>query len=500
MSLAKRVASGLIWNQIYVVLSFGLSLAFNLFIVRQLDRYSYSIYVFASGFVGIILLLVSFGFENIINKYIPEYLASGSISHSRSLFNRFLLIRSIILMNICVIILLIQKLFIYLLKMPEITLLLGYLLIIIMVRGTYNLFPSIYMAQLKVKQARIMELCEQSLHLLVVYCIFMIFRAVNIKYIFLAQLLIDSLILVLYWISLNKSWQGIVSQSGTVNFKHLYKFGLYFWGIDLLTYLLAEKSDILLLGLSTPDKEQIGIYNVGTIIMLKMSALILGGLSGLLLPTFSEAYARKKDNGIVQVWEAFFKVILISVIPTFFFLFFYGNQFIIFLFTKNYVQSVIILQLSVGFSLLGWLWGSGLSMISLMTLNKGRAVLWIRLGAGLLNLLLNFILIPSYGAIGAIIATGFSQLSSSILEFQIMQRYVTVPYPLLFSGKLILISSIALLVVIWLPVKGLSQLVLNGGIYLVLFLFIAHLTKLMAPSERQQLSEHGVFKYFAKVF
>lgn len=129
MSLAKRVASGLIWNQIYVVLSFGLSLAFNLFIVRQLDRYSYSIYVFASGFVGIILLLVSFGFENIINKYIPEYLASGSISHSRSLFNRFLLIRSIILMNICVIILLIQKLFIYLLKMPEITLLLGYLLI-----------------------------------------------------------------------------------------------------------------------------------------------------------------------------------------------------------------------------------------------------------------------------------------------------------------------------------------------------------------------------------
>jgi len=51
--LSKRVASGLLWNQIYIVLSFGISLAFHLFIVRQFDRYAYSIYVFASGFVGI---------------------------------------------------------------------------------------------------------------------------------------------------------------------------------------------------------------------------------------------------------------------------------------------------------------------------------------------------------------------------------------------------------------------------------------------------------------
>ncbi len=90
-----------------------------------------------------------------------------------------------------------------------------------------------------------------------------------------------------------------------------------------------------------------------------------------------------------------------------------------------------------------------------MTLNKGKTVLWIRLGAGMLNLLLNIILIPSYGAIGAIIGTCVSQLLITIVEFKIMQRYIKVIYPFLFLGKLLFVSSIASSVLIWIPVKGL---------------------------------------------
>jgi len=497
---SKRVASGLLWNQIYIVLSFGISLAFHLFIIRQFDRYAYSIYVFASGVVGIVLILVSFGFENTIGKYIPEFLNKGSITHSRLVFNRFLLLRSIILLNICVVILLAQKLLASLLNMPEIVTLVGYLLAIIMVRGTYNLFPSMFMAQLKVGRVRIIELCEQALHLLVVYYIFVILQSVNIKHVFLAQFIIDGIILILYWVLLHKSWQKIAVQNGIVNFKELYKFGLYFWGTDILTYLLAERSDVLLLGFLNPDKEQIGIYNVGVMVGLKASILVLGSLRGLLLPTFSGAYAKRKIEGLAQAWQFFLKVILIVIIPTFFFLFINADHLVVSLFTNSYVQSAIILKLSIGFGILGWLLGSGLSMIILMTLNKGKTVLWIRLGAGMLNLLLNIILIPSYGAIGAIIGTGVSQLSIGIVEFLIMQRNVKVPYPFLFLGKLFLINSIALSVVIWLPAKGLGQLAINGWIYLVLFLFVAYLIKLLTPDERQRLSDISVFKYLAKVF
>lgn len=498
--LSKRVASGLLWNQIYIVLSFGISLAFHLFIVRQFDRYAYSIYVFASGFVGIVLILVSLGFENTIGKYIPEFLNKGSITHSRLVFNRFLLLRSIILLNICVVILLAQKLLASLLNMPEIATLVGYLLAIILVRGTYNLFPSMFMAQLKVRRVRIIELCEQALHLLVVYYIFVILQSVNIKHVFLAQFIIDGIILILYWVLLRKSWQKIAVQNEIVNFKELYKFGLYFWGTDILTYLLAERSDVLLLGLLNSDKEQIGIYNIGVMIGLKTSILVLGSLRGLLLPTFSEAYAKRKVEGIAQAWQFFLKVVLIAIIPTFFFLFIHADQIIVNLFTKNYIQSAIILKLSVGFSILCWLLGSGMSMIVLMTLNKGKTVLWIRLGAGMLNLLLNIILIPSYGAIGAIIGTGFSQLSITIVEFEIARRYVKVIYPFLFLGKLLFVSSIASSVLIWLPVKGLGQLVLNGGIFLALFLSIAYFIKFLTPDERQRLSDISVFKYLAKVF
>jgi len=500
MNLAKRVANSILWNQLYVVLGFLLSLAFNIFIVRYIDRYAYSIYVFAAGFVGVVLLLISFGFENSINKYIPEYLSKGLVSSSRFVFKRFLLLRLVVLINICVIILLAQKFLSSILRMPEIITLFGYLLALIMVRGIFNLFPSIYMAQLKVKQARIIELCEQALHLLIVYYVLVILKAVNIKYIFLAQLFIDSAIVVLYWILLGKSWEGVSSQNENLNFKAIYRFGLYFWGTDILTYILAEKSDILLLGFLNPDKEQIGIYNIGAMIVLKISALVIGGLSGLLLPTFSEAFSKRKNEGIAQVWDAFFKMILVSIIPIFFFLFFYAKHLIIILFTKNYLQSVIVLQIITGFALLNWIWGSGLSMISLMTLNKEKTVLWIRLGSGLLNLLLNFILIPSYGACGAVIATGFAQVSCSVMELVILRQHVRVVYPFLFVGKLLFISLITILIVIWFPVEGLAQLVLAGCVYFVLFFFIAHFVKFLTPFEREQLSQYELFKYFARLF
>ncbi|MFQ5687188.1 MAG: lipopolysaccharide biosynthesis protein [Candidatus Scalindua sp.] len=498
--LSKRVASGLIWNQIYIVLSFGISLAFQLFIVRQFDRYTYSIYIFAAGFVGIVLTSVSFGFENIINKYIPEYLSKGKGACSLLVFKRFLLLRFIILLNICVVILLARKLLVSLLNVPEIATLIGFLLAVILVRGTYNLFPSMFMAQLKVKQARIIESCEQALHLLVVCYIFVILQSVNIKQVFLAQFIIDGIILILYWVLLHKSWQGTSAQSENVDFRSLYKFGLYFCGTDILTYLLAERSDVLLLGLLNPDKEQIGIYNVGTMIGLKISVLVLGSLRGLLLPALSEAYARRKAEGLAQAWQFFLKVILIAIIPTFSFLFIYADQLIINLFTKNYIQSANILKLSVGFGISGWLLGSGLSMIVLMTLNKGKTVLWTRLGAGMLNLLLNIILIPSYGAIGAIIGTGVSQLSITIIEFEIMRRYVKVIYPFLFLGKLLFVSSISLLAIIWLPAKELGQLAVNGGIFLVLFLSIAYFVKFLTPDERQRLSDISVLKYLARLF
>lgn len=498
--LSKRVASGLLWNQIYIVLSFGISLAFQLFIVRQFDRYTYSIYIFAAGFVSIVLTLISFGFENIISKYIPEYLSKGKVACSRLVFNRFLLLRFIILLNICVVILLARKLLASLLNMPEIATLAGYLFAIIMIRGTYNLFPSMFMAQLKVKQARIIELCEQAFHLLIVYYILVILQAVNIKHIFLAQLLVNGVILVFYWILMHKSWKGTDVQNENVDFRALYKFGLYFCGTDILTYLLAERSDIILLGLLNSDKEQIGIYNVGAMIALKTSMIVVGSMRGLLLPAFSEAYAKRKAEGLAQAWQFFLKVLLIAIIPTFFFLFIRADQVITSLFTKSYVQSVIILKLSVGFGVLGWSLGTGLSMIVLMTLNKGKMVLWIRLGAGMLNLLLNFILIPSYGAIGAIIGTAVSQLSIIIVEFELVRRYVKVLYPFLFLGKLLFVSSIALLVVMWLPGNGLGQLVLSGGGFLVLFLSIAYCIKFLTPDERQRLSDISVFKYLAKVF
>ncbi len=498
--LSKRVASGLLWNQIYIVLSFGISLAFQLFIVRQLDRYTYSIYIFAAGFVGIVLTSASFGFENIINKYIPEYISKGKTAYPRLVFNRLLLLRFIILLNICVVILLSQKLLASLLNMPEIVTLIGYLLAVVMVRGTYNLFPSMFMARLKVRQLSILELSEQAVHLLVVYYIFVIIKSVNIKHVFLAQFIIDGIILILYWVLLRKSWQGTSVQGENVDFRALYKFGFYYCGTDILTYLLAERSDVLLLGFFSADKEQIGIYNVGVMIVLKISMLVLGSVRGLLLPAFSEVYAKRKAEGLAQAWQFFLKVVLIAIIPSLFFLFIHADQAINIIFTENYSHSVIVLKLFTGFSIFSWLLGTGLSMLILMTLNKGKTVLWVRLGGGMLNLLLNIILIPSYGAIGAIIGTGISQLLITMIEFVIARRYVKMIYPFLFLGKLLFVSSIALLAVIWLPADGIGQLTMNGGIYLVLFLSIAYFIKFLTPDERDRLSDINILKHLARLF
>jgi O-antigen/teichoic acid export membrane protein len=79
--------------------------------------------------------------------------------------------------------------------------------------------------------------------------------------------------------------------------------------------------------------------------------------------------------------------------------------------------------------------GGGTHITALYALKLAKTVLVTRLVGGFMNLILDIILIPLYGAMGAILATGFAMLATVILEITYIKKFLHQTYPYVFVFK-----------------------------------------------------------------
>jgi O-antigen/teichoic acid export membrane protein len=94
-------------------------------------------------------------------------------------------------------------------------------------------------------------------------------------------------------------------------------------------------------------------------------------------------------------------------------------------------------------------------------------VLIFQVGAGLLNLALDCLLIPLWGGLGACVATGSAYVSLGIAQTLAAHRFFGVHPPMAFQARLLLASATALGVSLLWPGagQGWAGLAIRGGCY-----------------------------------
>ena len=182
---------------------------------------------------------------------------------------------------------------------------------------------------------------------------------------------------------------------------------LLFFSLPLLGISLLDSSnswiDSLMLGYFKNAK-LVGIYN-GALPFAKFIPLILGSTAFIYLPVVTNLYCQNMKKEAKRIYAISTKWVFFATLPFFLILFLFPETILINSFGINYIGARIPLQiLALGFLIHVFF---GLNGVTLLALGETRFLMWTSLVATILGVILNGLLIPTLGMIGAAASTAF---------------------------------------------------------------------------------------------
>ncbi len=227
----------------------------------------------------------------------------------------------------------------------------------------------------------------------------------------------------------------------------------------------------------------VGYYSVAER-LVKAGLSIQGQLGAVFYPHISKLVAVSKEQAITAIKKAFV-VTMLFAIPVTTFIFFNANEIIRLVFGNNFFLSVVPIQiLSFLFIIIGL--SSVFGMQILLPFGKRKELMKPIVTAGIVNLVLNFILVPFLKQDGAALAFLVSEIwVTSWMYFEAKRLKVD-----LFSQKILLkfagLASCLFIFVFVFKYIGLN-LILGGVSYVFVYGFLLMALKLVDMKHRTVL-------------
>lgn len=172
---------------------------------------------------------------------------------------------------------------------------------------------------------------------------------------------------------------------------------------------IMANTDSVMIGM-IKNTEEVGYYATSLRIIFFLY-IIPTLISTSLMPALSKKTEDKDE--VKNIVNSSIKIINLIIIPIIFFSFFIGNDLITNIFGGQYVRSGEIFKIS-SISLL-FIFPAIILNSVVFIFNKHGSIVKITLVGTILNILINIILIPKYGGVGAAVATLISQFVVLIL-------------------------------------------------------------------------------------
>lgn len=176
-------------------------------------------------------------------------------------------------------------------------------------------------------------------------------------------------------------------------------FGITFKQIDRV--LLSTLEDV----------EAVGVYSAGATLVL-MIHLLAPALMESLFPGLARVYATSRER-FSTISARLLKLVFVTIVPVAFVVFTLAQPLVLFVYSSEYLPSVVVTQI-LAFGIVPAFLGKFLFRTILASDNE-RVTLGVAFVNSVVNIALNFVLIPRFGVVGASVAavltecTGFLQ-------------------------------------------------------------------------------------------
>lgn len=291
---------------------------------------------------------------------------------------------------------------------------LNYFLFVVFLIASQDIFFGIYKANGKIKNYFILKstivVCFQILLVLIGHY----FLLKNLFFLLLAFSIPNALAVVIFTI------------------KNISKFEKILFGKDFVKYsipmmftammgIFMNRIDILMLG-NMVDMAEIGTYRVAVQIA-SFSALIMGVFNIAFAPKIAELYHQDKLSELINIYTKSTRILFLVGTCVLLLIYFF-DSYLLQIFGDEYINAnttLLLLSLGQFFIMSVGSVGFMLSMIGKVNLQLYRVTL-----AAIINIILNYFLIPKYGIIGAGFASMCALFISSLTGYIFLKSVLSI--------------------------------------------------------------------------
>mgnify|MGYP003630428802 FL=1 len=421
LEVVKKSSSSLIVKTLGIISAFVISIILG----RTIGPEGLGVIGLCNQIIGIILILSMLGMNNVVLKEISIACDSKNFKEVRNVIYTAIYVNIpaallLSLMFICFSKWLSESLF----EKPEFFIPF-IILVLVVVPQTYS---RIYAAGLnglgKVWQSNLVNDCLSSV-IVALGLLAMFLNGNSITLINVSLLYAVSRILV--FATIKWYWSRIFKFKSKPNFvgRRMIKVALPLLVVSS-TSLIASSADSIMLGWLSSVYE-VGLYGVASSLGLMTNIFLAISISAL-APKIAYLHASKRTKELELVIQKITQILFFLGLLTFigfsllgeFILNFWGNEF------KQSYWILFIISLGQFFNI-----GTGSTGVYLMLTGHEKIIGKITLLSALLNLILNYVLIPIYGALGAAIATCSTVIVENIIKVIVVKKIdniLTLPF------------------------------------------------------------------------
>ncbi|MDI6720639.1 MAG: flippase [Methanomicrobiales archaeon] len=416
--LANKLLKETSWSFLAKGVSFVLFIALNIFLARALGPEDFGRWSFFLSIITVFFLLSYFGINNSSQKYAAQY---NQTSNLKSVIASSFRLRIVVSSLFSLLLLIIHEPLAALLGRPDLALLFLYAVPFVFLAGIIEYLKCVFEGLHRLKYNFIVNLLEYGLKLiLVVIALCISGTLLSIVDAFTLALLIASLIgLYLLYIKFYRDFGEPQPESGNMNFtSDILRYSLPLFIISV-GFLIATEVDTIMLGLLSTDTE-VGIYAVAKQITIKIPHISLAIAMGTI-----PAFAKLNESNRGEFKKLFNKLLKINayiLFPIVAFILVFSGYLVPLIFGFEYSTAVLPLQILAIYLLCASFSVPLGRFLDYRGLAAKRA---INMSVAMfLNITLNLLLIPSYGAVGAAIGTSVSFIPYVLLNwFEVRKEF-----------------------------------------------------------------------------
>lgn len=257
------------------------------------------------------------------------------------------------------------------------------------------------------------------------------------------------------------------------------------------TYLFMQYTDKIIIGLyMTPT--DVGVYSAALIIASAI-LFIYTAFSFNFRPIIAEYFALNDFESMKQIYITITKWIFFITLPLLIYIIIFSKNILQLIYGNSYVYGYLALSiLSIGISMNGL---TGLSGETLISIRESKLNLYSEITGASTNIILNIILIPFFGILGAAIGTSLSLVFRNSTSLYFVHKKLNFnPYNSNYI-KITIISIISFLIIylIFIKINAYYKFIVILPVYLTLYLILSIYTGCLDAQDKNLLKTAVIY-------